>query len=158
MFTGSSSIIKTSCQDNLCVTLDEAVVSAEAGLCAVIPCSFSGSPYARLAQLYWFKCKSTEECENPVMIFQRRENINARVSLLEDGYYLEECSIIISDLTESDSGSYYPHIELSRLKFSPNQRTTVSVKGTKDYIKFKQQGMWLKKYIWAAQMHFNISY
>lgn len=142
LFTGSSSTIRTSCQNSLCVTLDEAEVSAEAGLCAVIPCSFSGSPYARLAQLYWFKCKSTEECENPVMIFQHKGNINARVSLLEDGYYyLEECSIIISDLTESDSGSYYPHIELSQLKFSPPQRTTVSVKGTKDYIKFKQQGM-----------------
>lgn len=79
------------------------------------------------------------------MIFQREGNINARVSLLGDGNYLEECSIIISDLTESDSGSYYPHIELPGLNLPPPQRTTVSVKGTKDYIKFKQQGMWLKK-------------
>lgn len=148
LFTGLSISIATQCQSNFCVTLEEAEVSAEAGLCAVLPCTFSGFPFARKGQIYWFKCKSTEECDNPVMIFQHYrqfyEPLNARVSLLENDRYGRACSIIINDLTESDSGSYYLQINISQLISSPTERTTLSVKGTKGYSKFKQQGLWLK--------------
>lgn len=146
LFTGPSTSVRSDCQYNICVTPDEAEVSAEVGLCAVIPCSFSGFPFGRPSQIYWFKCKSTEECDNPVMIFQHdrqfRNTLNARVSLLKYDKYLRTCSIIINDLTESDSGSYYPQTEFSQLNSSPPQRTTVSVKGTKGYSKFTQQGLW----------------
>lgn len=141
LFTGPSTSIRKYCQNNLCVTLDEAEVSAEAGLCAVIPCSVSGFLFLRPLQLYWFKCESTEECNNPVMIFQHnsqfQNTLNAQVSLLDySGRYPRTCSIIIRDLSESDSGSYYPKIETSIFNYSPPERTTLSVKGTKGYSKF----------------------
>lgn len=104
----------------------------------MIPCSFSGFRFARQAQIYWFKCNSTQECDNPVKIFLHN---SARVSLLDYDKYFRSCSIIISDLTESDSGSYYPQIQFSvpQIEFSSPQRTTVSVKGMKGYSKFTQQ-------------------
>lgn len=151
LFTDPSTSVRTHCtQYNFCVNLDDAEVSGEAGLCAVIPCSFSGFPFGRpmegmypdrrqMVLVDWFKCKSNEECDNPVMIFQSNgQLLNDRVSLLEYKKYLRTCSIIISDLTESDSGSYYPQIKFQQLEFSPPQRTTVSVKGMKDYSKFTQ--------------------
>lgn len=141
LFTGPSTSVRKYCSDNLCVTLNEAEVSAEAGLCAVIPCSFPDILFAGLSQIYWFKCESAEECNNPVMIFQHNRQfdntLNANVSLLEyNDSYAKTCSIIISDLTESDSGSYYPKIAFLQLEYPSPQRTTVSVKGTKGYSKF----------------------
>lgn len=151
LLTGLSSRVSRFCQRDPCFTLDEEV-SAEAGLCAVIPCS-SSLPFR--FGMKWFKCKLTEECDDPVEIFSRNGQFqdvpNARVSPLNNAAYPGDCSIIINDLTESDSGVYrltvlfeYRFLQSfgrEEDNFSPPLRTTVSVKGTKSYNKFTHK--WL---------------
>lgn len=138
LFTDSSTSAQRYCANRQCLNMEEEV-SAEAGLCAVIPCSFSDFPFAGPQRILWFKCESTEECDKPVMIFhsnsQFQDGFNARISLLEYHPYSRNCSIIMNDLTELDSGSYVSRFAGKPNPYSPSIRTTVSVKGTKSYSK-----------------------
>lgn len=136
-FAGSSGQLTGSCMDRLCITVEKEI-TAEAGLCVIIPCS---SPlHRRLGSILWFKCESKQECDKPVKIFSQDNNgvqdgFKGRVSLLEPNIVERDCSIIINDLTESDSGSY--ELRLARFPFrlelepSLSLRSTVSVKGMK---------------------------
>uniref|UniRef100_A0AAQ4P4U4 Ig-like domain-containing protein n=1 Tax=Gasterosteus aculeatus aculeatus TaxID=481459 RepID=A0AAQ4P4U4_GASAC len=100
------------CKDGSCVTFSEGEIKAEAGLCVVIPCSFKTS---NSKQLVFYKCEpSKQECANSEVIFHSNANHTktqprfvGRVSLLQPDLSLKNCSIIINDLTESDSGSYW---------------------------------------------------
>ncbi|XP_028428478.1 sialic acid-binding Ig-like lectin 10 [Perca flavescens] len=128
------------CDNRFCITLS-GEITAEAGLCVVIPCSFTTSYYFTPQNIVWYKCEpSKQKCSDPDIIFHTNKNNNktqsgfkGRVSLLEPDVSRRNCSIIVNDLTESDSGSYqlrvngYLNGRKDGFTFSP--RTTVSVKG-----------------------------
>ncbi|XP_063735694.1 sialic acid-binding Ig-like lectin 10 isoform X6 [Eleginops maclovinus] len=96
-----------------CITLSEAVLKAEAGLCVVIPCSFTTAPAFTTQHLVWYKCaQSKSKCEdsdvilNTTKLNKGQSLFKGRISLLEPDVSQGNCSIIINDLTESDSGAY----------------------------------------------------
>ncbi|XP_028280638.1 myeloid cell surface antigen CD33-like [Parambassis ranga] len=96
------------CDENkYTVTLSERPITAEAGLCAVLPCSFTSEEGSVLRNITLHKCD--ESCEKTIFMSSNNEKIDSefrgRVSLLEPELK-KNCSIIINDLTTSDSGSY----------------------------------------------------
>ncbi|XP_022620068.1 sialic acid-binding Ig-like lectin 14 isoform X2 [Seriola dumerili] len=123
-----------------CITLPEGEITAEAGLCVVIPCSFTTSSNFIPRNLVWYKCVSTEQrCSYSDVIFNTNKNnikiqseFRGRVSQLEPDVSQRNCSIIINDLKESDSGSYQLRVNgilngnQDGLRYSP--RATVSIK------------------------------
>ncbi|XP_068997315.1 sialic acid-binding Ig-like lectin 10 [Embiotoca jacksoni] len=132
--TGSS-VGETWCWDGYCVALSEEELTAEAGLCVVIPCTFSSPLYFK--HIVWFKCEpSRPNCGNSDRIFNSnmygktvQDGFEGRVSLLESNLSQKNCSIIINDLKESDSGSYQFRVNSHYSGFSFPPRATVSVKG-----------------------------
>ncbi|XP_030605306.1 sialic acid-binding Ig-like lectin 10 [Archocentrus centrarchus] len=138
--TGASAWGQQHCDREYCVTLNKEELRAEAGLCAVIPCSFKTAFKAQ--HIAWYKCEASEPtCRYPLVVFHTKNNINVqsgfegRVSLLEPDVSQNNCSIIINDLKESDSGLYHLRVngELNGKQegFSFSPRVTVSVKGLK---------------------------
>ncbi|XP_044064278.1 sialic acid-binding Ig-like lectin 14 [Siniperca chuatsi] len=130
------------CLNGFCVTVSEGEITAEAGLCVVIPCSFTTGFGFTPQNVVWYKCEpSKQKCVDSDVIFHTNKNNKkvqsgfiGRVSLLEPDVSQKNCSIIITDLTDSDSGSYQLRVNGINLfgradgfTFSP--RTTVSVKG-----------------------------
>ncbi|XP_078108456.1 myelin-associated glycoprotein-like isoform X2 [Sander vitreus] len=100
-------------RNGFCVTLSEAEITAEAGLCVVIPCSFTTDAGFTLENAVWYKCDPSKHNCTDLDITLRLNNSNARpesrgkVSLLEPDLSHNNCSIIINDVTKSDSGSYH---------------------------------------------------
>ncbi|XP_053288941.1 sialic acid-binding Ig-like lectin 12 [Pleuronectes platessa] len=138
--TGSSVSGKTSCWlKDYCITLVEGEITAEAGLCVVIPCSFTVPEDIKVLNIVWLKCESTKQrCGYGDMIFnsntssdQVQSEFKGRVSLLESDVSQKNCSIIVNDLKESDSGTYQLRVEASprRGSYKFFQRATVSVQG-----------------------------
>ncbi|XP_062254421.1 sialic acid-binding Ig-like lectin 12 [Platichthys flesus] len=138
--TGSSVWGKTSCPlTDYCNTLVEGNITAEAGLCVVIPCSFTVPRNIHISHIVWFKCEPTERrCGDGDMIFNSdpssdkvQSAFKGRVSLLESDVSQKNCSIIVNDLKESDSGAYQVRVEALPLEGSLTffQRANVSVKG-----------------------------
>ena len=136
------------CNSGYCITLNEGEITAEAGLCVVIPCSFSTSYGFMLEHIVWYKCESNRRCGDSDVIFHTNKNnkkvqpqFRGRVSLLQSDLNQKNCSIIINDLTVSDSGSYQLRVNGFRYKwpggslnkategFTFSARPTVSVKG-----------------------------
>uniref|UniRef100_A0A3Q3BMI5 B-cell receptor CD22 n=2 Tax=Kryptolebias marmoratus TaxID=37003 RepID=A0A3Q3BMI5_KRYMA len=96
-----------------CITLIDGNITAEAGLCVVIPCSFTTGYYFSPTNVVWFKCEATKKkCVDSDIIFHTtnfnkvQTTFKGRVSLLEPDLDQRNCSIIINDLQESDSGLY----------------------------------------------------
>ncbi|KAM9309975.1 sialic acid-binding Ig-like lectin 11 [Pholidichthys leucotaenia] len=90
------------------ISLSEGTIAAQAGLCVVLPCSFTTDTGFNVAVINWSKYDGI----NNKKIFNSRTNKDAdsefkgRVSLLDSDLQKKNCSIIINDLRESDSGSY----------------------------------------------------
>lgn len=140
MLTGSSETLRERCMYGFCVSLPEEDIKAEAGLCVTIPCSFY-TPHSFTPQnMVWFKCDSSKsKCGESDIIFHNNERkvqdgFKKRVSLFQPDVRLKNCSIIINDLTESDSGSY--QLRLNGLNYYQKQdgftfpvKATVSVEG-----------------------------
>ena len=135
---------RTNCPLNgYCITLNEGEITGEAGLCVVIPCSFTTSSNFILRNIVWSKCEPGRNCKDSDVIFGTNNNrrfqpeFRGRVSLLEPDLSQNNCSIIINDVKESDSGSY----ELRVLgsvngrsdRFTYPLRATVSIKGMKSF-------------------------
>ncbi|XP_076593984.1 sialic acid-binding Ig-like lectin 5 [Chaetodon auriga] len=138
--TGPSFGGRTQCQNRFCITFNDGEITAEAGLCVVIPCSYTPDYNFYPQHMIWYKCESVKEkCGDLDMIFHTNKNsknvqsgYKGRVSLLEPDVIQRNCSIIVNDLMESDSGVYQLRINgylngfPDGFTFSP--RTTVSVK------------------------------
>uniref|UniRef100_A0A3B4U9M5 Ig-like domain-containing protein n=1 Tax=Seriola dumerili TaxID=41447 RepID=A0A3B4U9M5_SERDU len=104
----------------------ETEITSEAGLCVVIPCSFTVAAGFDVKSVIWYKCDPADkkDCKSDTPIFNSSNNGNAQsgfrgqVSQLEPDMSQKNCSIIINDLMESDSGSYR-----LRVTGPPNQKT-----------------------------------
>uniref|UniRef100_A0A3B4GD03 Ig-like domain-containing protein n=1 Tax=Pundamilia nyererei TaxID=303518 RepID=A0A3B4GD03_9CICH len=96
-----------------CVTLSERELTAEAGLCVVIPCSFTTAANFTPKHIVWYKCEASKKCSDADITFHSNKKkkkvqsgFEGRVSSLESDASQKNCSIIINDLKVSDSGSY----------------------------------------------------
>ncbi|XP_039475218.1 sialic acid-binding Ig-like lectin 16 [Oreochromis aureus] len=140
--TGASAWGQQLCVGRYCVTLSERELTAEAGLCVVIPCSFTTADEFTPKHTIWYKCEASQKfCTDADIIFHSNKNTDkkaqagfeGRVSRLEPDVSQKNCSIIINDLKESDSGSYQLRVtgELNGQQdaFSFIPRVNVSVKG-----------------------------
>ncbi|XP_025760162.1 sialic acid-binding Ig-like lectin 5, partial [Oreochromis niloticus] len=141
--TGVSAWGQQHCYDKgYCVTLSERELTAEAGLCVVIPCSFTTADEFKTNHTVWYKCEASQKfCSDADIIFHSNKNTDkktraefeGRVSRLEPDVSQKNCSIIINDLKDSDSGSYQLRVtgevngQQNGFTFIP--RVTVSVKG-----------------------------
>ncbi|XP_037639744.1 sialic acid-binding Ig-like lectin 14 [Sebastes umbrosus] len=135
--TGAS-IWRRECTNDFCISLSEGEITSEAGLCVVIPCSFTTSVLFTPQHIVWYKCESSKpRCGDSDIIFlKNKEKVQSgfkgRVSLLEPDVTNRNCSIIINDVIESDSGSYQLRVNghwfMKGDGFTFSQRTIVSVK------------------------------
>ncbi|XP_078027888.1 sialic acid-binding Ig-like lectin 14 isoform X2 [Epinephelus lanceolatus] len=127
------------CDRGYCITLSKGEITAEAGLCVVIPCLFT-TGYGFIAQhIVWYKCEAYELCDDSDIIFNTNRNnevqsgFKGRVSLLEPDVNQGNCSIIVNDLTEFDSGSYQLRVNGflngREVGYTFYTRARVSVKG-----------------------------
>uniref|UniRef100_A0A4W6BT84 Ig-like domain-containing protein n=1 Tax=Lates calcarifer TaxID=8187 RepID=A0A4W6BT84_LATCA len=129
--TGASEWGRTHCQNQYCITLTEGEITAEAGLCVVIPCSFTTDYRFKPQNIVWYKCEPTKErCGDSDIIFHTNNikiqpEFKGRVSLLEPDVSQKNCSIIINNLKESDSGSY--QLRVNGVQFQVVLKPTVMV-------------------------------
>ncbi|XP_035018914.2 sialic acid-binding Ig-like lectin 10 [Hippoglossus stenolepis] len=138
--TGSSVLGEPGCPlKDYCNTLVEGEITAEAGLCVVIPCSFTVPAGIQVSHIVWFKCEPTKDrCGDGDMIFHTntdsdkvQSEFKGRVSLLESDVSQKNCSIIVNDLKESDSGAYQLRVNTVPRggSYTFPKITAVSVKG-----------------------------
>jgi len=134
---------------NFCITLSDADITAEAGLCVVIPCSFTTDDDYTIQHIVWYNnCDSSTKCGDSDIIFHSNKLntkvqslFKGRVSLLQPDVSQENCSIIIiNDLTESDSGAYQLRVNGllygKATGFTYPERAVLSVKGMESYNKY----------------------
>uniref|UniRef100_A0A3B3H5V4 Ig-like domain-containing protein n=1 Tax=Oryzias latipes TaxID=8090 RepID=A0A3B3H5V4_ORYLA len=139
---GSSVVGQPDCVNGFCISVSDEKISAESGLCVVIPCSFPTPYNFNLQHLIWSKCESDQRCGDSNIIFHTNKNTNkplkseflGRVSLLDPDLN-QNCSIMISDLRESDSGFYQLRVngKINERSdgFTFNKRTHVDVGGSR---------------------------
>ncbi|XP_063340964.1 sialic acid-binding Ig-like lectin 14 [Pelmatolapia mariae] len=140
--TGDSALAQQHCDKGYCLNLTERELTAEAGLCVVIPCSFTTAANFTPKHIVWYKCEASQKiCSDADIIFHSNKTTDTntqsgfegRVSRLEPDVSQNNCSIIINDLKESDNGSYQLRVtgELNGKQdgFTFIPRVTVSVKG-----------------------------
>ncbi|XP_042345091.1 sialic acid-binding Ig-like lectin 16 [Plectropomus leopardus] len=132
---------ETKCSQNgLGVTVSGAEITAEAGLCIMIPCNITTDPGFTLECAVLHKCDpSQQNCSvSDKILHLVNTSLNAqsgsrgRVSFLEPDLNQRNCSIIINDVTASDSGSY--QLRLHGILHGSSQEytsagTTITVKG-----------------------------
>ncbi|KAM8826630.1 myelin-associated glycoprotein-like [Synchiropus picturatus] len=126
--------LKETCpHEGYCVTLDDGVITAESGLCVEIPCSFKTPQSFTPQHMLWFRCEQWyERCD---LIYSSdsssavREGFEGRVSLLESDVSQRNCSIIINDLSPSDSGWYQLRVIGIKDKYTYGTKQEISVRG-----------------------------
>ncbi|XP_019719452.1 sialic acid-binding Ig-like lectin 14 isoform X2 [Hippocampus comes] len=110
--TASASQSNNFCMGSFCINLDKTEIVSEAGLCTVIPCSFSAIDFTPQS-IVWFKCsQSKSRCGDSEIIFHSKntgkilDGFRGRVRMLQSDVSLWDCSIMVNELTPSDSGAY----------------------------------------------------
>uniref|UniRef100_A0A3P8NE64 B-cell receptor CD22 n=1 Tax=Astatotilapia calliptera TaxID=8154 RepID=A0A3P8NE64_ASTCA len=138
--SNAETVTSQQCSGQYCIALSE-TLTAEAGLCVVIPCSFTTGFGFTPKHIVWYKCEAYSRCDydHEIIFHSNKNNIRVqygfegRVSLLEPDIRQNNCSIIINDLKESDSGLYRIRVNGERKwredGFASIQKTTVSVEG-----------------------------
>lgn len=108
-------------------------VSAQAGLCVVLACSVTTDDVENLT---WYKHDGnlTKTIFGSSNNTETDSEFEGRVSLLDADLKDKNCSIIISDLTTSDSGSYHA-VAKTKTRCTLIANITVTVTGTKTYHK-----------------------
>lgn len=131
---------KTFTEHGHSVTLSDREIRAEAGLCVVIPCYLIATRSFMPQSVAWSKCqRSKSRCQDSDVIFNSADHslyagFRGRLSLLDK--FPNNCSIIINDLTESDSGSYqlsvdtYDYNMRKPYRYTFCTRANVTVRGT----------------------------
>ncbi|XP_056142029.1 sialic acid-binding Ig-like lectin 5, partial [Lampris incognitus] len=122
------------CRDGFCITLSKDTIKAVAGLCVVVPCSFTPKPGFKTDRMIWkYNRKVVFHSTRPGDV---SAGFKGRTTLLEPNITGRRCSFIISDLTQSDSGSYQFRIEGSNgFTFPFDTRVTVSALSQKPTVK-----------------------
>ncbi|MED6270349.1 hypothetical protein CHARACLAT_009304 [Characodon lateralis] len=111
-YTVASALGRPSCSNGFCITLNKGPITAEAGFCVVLPCSFSTADEFTPKNIVWFKFESWKrKCRDSDIIFHTNPNkvqpeFLGRVLLLDPDVSQRNCSIMINDLITFDSGSY----------------------------------------------------
>lgn len=133
---------QTRCLAGFCITLVPEK-TAETGLCVVIPCAFYIPDTFTPKNVVWFKCHGQRCSESDIIFHSKNTNkvqsaFKDRVSLLEPDVDTKNCSIIINDLTELDSGSYQLRVNGFDQYGRPDGfrfplRTIITVKGMANY-------------------------
>ncbi|XP_053700138.1 sialic acid-binding Ig-like lectin 12 isoform X2 [Synchiropus splendidus] len=126
--------LKETCTDgDFCVTLDDGVITAESGLCVEIPCSFKTPQSFTPQHMLWFRCEQRHErCD---LIYSTdssaaiRKGFEGQVSLLESDVSQRNCSIIINDLSLSDSGWYQLRLTSKDNGYTYGTKQEISVRG-----------------------------
>ncbi|KAM6995295.1 uncharacterized protein LKV04_007517 [Tautogolabrus adspersus] len=109
-------------------------ITAEAGLCVVIPCNFSADRGFTLESAVWYKCEENNCTDSDIILRLNNTGQNTqsklagRVSLLEPVLSRRSCSIVINDLNKSDSGSYQLRVLNGTRNGSTSHRANISVK------------------------------
>ncbi|XP_014842327.1 PREDICTED: sialic acid-binding Ig-like lectin 5 [Poecilia mexicana] len=110
--TVESALGRPICSGGYCITLNEGEITTEAGLCVVIPCFFTMADGFTPKAIVWFKCEPwRRRCGDSDVVFHTNRNkvpseFLGRVLLLDPDVSQGNCSIMINDLSTSDSGSY----------------------------------------------------
>lgn len=125
----------TKSKDN--VTLSKINITAEAGLYAMLPCSFTTEDGFCAKRITLYKhgktiFDSSDDQKKNNSEFQRQ------VSLLESDLKMKNCSIIINDLTETDAGSYQVRVSDNKTENGCTLNFTVTVTDIKSYSKYLQ--------------------
>ncbi|XP_034553704.1 sialic acid-binding Ig-like lectin 10 isoform X2 [Notolabrus celidotus] len=131
--TGASQKRRLCYGGSYCITLIDGEIRAEAGLCVVIPCSFTTNWRFTPQSIDWFKCEPNTRCSDSDVILNSDRGVVqpgfiGRVTLLESDISQRNCSIIIDDLTASDSGSY--QLRVNGVSFSNPDRYQYPSKAT----------------------------
>ncbi|XP_053743761.1 myelin-associated glycoprotein-like isoform X2 [Synchiropus splendidus] len=131
--------LKETCtHGDFCVTLDDGVITAESGLCVEIPCSFKTPQNFTPQHMLWFRCvrQGQDRCDyssDPIYSTDSssaiREGFEGRVSLLESDVSQRKCSIIISNLSPSDSGWYQVRVTSKDNGYTYWTKQEISVRG-----------------------------
>ncbi|XP_041728573.1 sialic acid-binding Ig-like lectin 5 isoform X1 [Coregonus clupeaformis] len=116
------------------ITFSPAEITAEKGLCAVISCTFTHPDNAKPTTAIWFKCSTYGECvQDKNRIFHSKnpskaqEGYKQRVSLLETDLTKKNCSVIINDIRENDTGAYQFRMIGGPFTFTYPQKMKITV-------------------------------
>ncbi|XP_053699589.1 sialic acid-binding Ig-like lectin 5 isoform X1 [Synchiropus splendidus] len=121
-----------------CVSLASGVITAESGLCVEIPCSFKTPQSFTPQHMLWFRCvrQGQDRCDrssDPICSTDSssaiRKGFEGRVSLLESDVSQRNCSIIINDLSPSDSGWYQLRLTRKDKGYTYRKKQGISVRG-----------------------------
>ncbi|XP_038848604.1 sialic acid-binding Ig-like lectin 12 [Salvelinus namaycush] len=137
---------RTTCQNKdpaapINITFSPAEITPQAGLCAVIPCSFTHPDNFTAHIAIWFKCPDarcsikpgTDSIFHSKNSSKAQEGYRRRVSLLEKDLTKKNCSIIINDITKTDDGDYQLRLSGSfnsgnRSKLTSPEKVKIAVK------------------------------
>ncbi|XP_051812412.1 uncharacterized protein LOC127536379 [Acanthochromis polyacanthus] len=119
--------------DKSCTMSNEGNITAESGLCVVIPCTAKAN--FEVKSIIWHKCN--ESFNKPIFNSHDNENIQpeykGRVSLLQPDLNKKNCSIIINNLTKSDSGSYFVRVTGNKTSDCTILSKTLTVTGNNSH-------------------------
>ncbi|XP_061633432.1 vascular endothelial growth factor receptor 1-like isoform X2 [Phyllopteryx taeniolatus] len=112
VYTAGTSHGNNICTLGFCISLNKTEIVSEVGLSAYIPCSFYATGFTPQS-VVWFKCSQNKSrCGDSEIIFHSKNrgkvpnDFRDRVRMVEADVSRMDCSIIVNDLTPSDSGAY----------------------------------------------------